>query len=150
MNVDELRKFLVKAKKAGYASGGESVAVKESDGSKSTRFEEGNFKFHDNWFGNEPFGGREVVFYKNKPYWVMVYYGSDYHRTPGLIPVLLKALSSLPDEMPARGQKYLKDGDFEYRNNWKGDLESFSGDEVITYKGEKVYNLKYSGGLVGD
>lgn len=67
MNSDDLRKFLIIAKKAGYASGGESGAVKEDNDSKSTRFEEGDFKFHDNWFGNEPFGGREVVFYKINP-----------------------------------------------------------------------------------
>lgn len=78
----------------------------------------------------------------------MVYYGSDYHRTPGLIPVLLKALSSVPQDLPARGPKSLKDGNFEYRNNWEGNIEYFSGEEIITCKGKKVYNLKYAGGRV--
>lgn len=53
--IDELRQFLIRAKKAGYAAGGESVTTQESDGSRSTRFEEGEFKFHDNFFGGEPY-----------------------------------------------------------------------------------------------
>lgn len=30
---------------------------------------------NDNFFGGEPYGGREVVFYEEKPVWMMVYYG---------------------------------------------------------------------------
>ncbi len=146
MNKD-LTDFLIKAKKAGYASGGESVVTKEADYSKSTRFSDGNFSFHDNYFGGEPFGGREVVFYKGKPYWMMVYYGHD-ESNQRIIPFLLKCLSLVPFEMPVRGPRVLMEKDMVYINRWKGTLEHFSGEEFICYKDKQVYRTLYQGGLV--
>lgn len=148
MNKQDLKKFLIEAKKSGYAAGGDSVTVKEKDGSRSTRFIQGKFSFHDNYFGGEPFGGREVVFYNMQPYWIMVYYGSDSGKASGLIPFLLKALSNIPVEMPVRGPKQLEDGKFLYENTWEGDLKSFSGEEAIYFDNQEVYKARYSGGLV--
>lgn len=148
MNLENLKNFLIKAKKAGYASGGESVVTKESDGSKSTRFTEGDFAFHDNYFGGEPFGGREVVWYKEKPFWMMVYYGSDNQTAEGTIPMLLKALSNPPEEMPIRGPKFMEDGEYTYENSWEGTIEKFIGEEIIKYRGSGVYKANYQGGLV--
>lgn len=148
MNKEALGAFLIKAKKSGYAAGGESVVTREADGSKSTRFEEGDFKFHDNYFGGEPFGGREVVHYNEKPYWMMVYYGADSGKAPELIPFLLKALQSIPEDMPVRGPKLLEDGKFVYRNMYEGDLERFAGEETISFDNQEVYKTRYSGGLV--
>lgn len=145
MNKD-LVKFLIKAKRNGYAGGNEA---KESDGSCSTRFEEGDFKFHDNWFGAEPFGGREVVLYKKKPYWMMVYYGVEITGKNLAIPTLRKALSEMPEDFPARGPKSLQNGEYQYENKWEGDIEKFSGEEKITKSGQMVYNAKYIGGLLG-
>jgi hypothetical protein len=138
--------FLVKAKKNGYAS--YSNQVKESDGSYSTRFEEGDFKFHDNFFGGEPFAGREVVWYKNKPYWMVVYYGADTTENELSIPTLTKALSNMPDDFPARGPKNLKNGDFQYKNKWQGNIEKFYGEEIICKNGKQIYKANYMGGLV--
>ena len=147
MNKDELKKFLIKAKREGYASG-ETTTKKENDGSNSTRCEMGDFKFHDNWFGGEPFAGREVVWFKNKPYWMMVYSGEEFAGDEKAIPTLRKALSAMPDEMPTRGPRILEDGEYTYKNNWQGDIEKFSGEESISKSGEKVYNARYIGGLV--
>jgi hypothetical protein len=122
--------FLIEAKKHGYAAGGEDIVTREADGSKSTRYEEGDFSFHDNYFGGEPFGGREVVWFKRKPYWMMVYYGSNDHDPKTLIPVLVKALSNPPQEMPVRGPQELIDGEFKYINKWEGIMEQFSGEET--------------------
>lgn len=141
-----LIEFLVKAKRDGYASG-ETTTQKENDGSNSTRCEIEDFKFHDNWFGGEPFGGREVVWFKNKPVWMMVYYGEELTHDEKAIPTLRKALSAMPDDFPARGPKVLEDGQFIYNNNWKGNIEKFSGEEVIKKNGKTVYNAKYAGGL---
>lgn len=147
MNKEALVGFLIKAKREGYASG-ETTTQKENDGSNSTRYEIGDLRFHDNWFGGEPFGGREVVFYKGKPYWIMVYYGQDSSGNNQTIPTLRKALSAMPDEMPARGPKVLEDGEFTYKNNWQGDIGKFSGEESISRNGEMIYNARYVGGLV--
>ena len=75
MNVTKLRKFLIKANKMGYAAGDTVEITKEKDGSKTIAYKDGDWMFRDNYFGGEPYGGREVIFYKDKPIWMMVYYG---------------------------------------------------------------------------
>lgn len=147
MSINALKRFIIKAKAIGYAAGGEQVARKESDTSKSTKYKEGDYKFHDNWFGGEPFGGREIVHYKDKPLWMMVYYGSD-RGTEDIIPTLLKALGNPDEELPVRGPKKLKHGLFVYTSSWEGDLKNFCGQEFISYKGKEVYSAIFAGGLV--
>lgn len=144
---DKFLKFLVSSKKKGYASG-ENAILRENDKSYSTRGEDGDFSFHDNWFGGEPFGGREVVFYKGDPYWMMTYYGADSGKAEGVIEFLRKALKQIPEEMPVRGPKKFGEGDFSYENNIIGNLESFVGEEKIYYKGNEVFKTNYAGGLV--
>ena len=67
--------FLVRAKRATYASGDQAKEIEEADRSTSLVFEEGDWKYHDNYFGGEPYGGREVVFFKGDPVYIMTYYG---------------------------------------------------------------------------
>ena len=61
---------------------------------------------------------------------------------------LKKSLLTMPKEAPYRGQKYFKEGDFEYKNDYSGNLESFRGKEKILFKGIKCYEANYFGGLV--
>ncbi|HCU70338.1 MAG TPA: hypothetical protein DIC35_01115 [Candidatus Moranbacteria bacterium] len=75
MEIEKLCEFLVKAKKATYAAGDAAQKAKEKDQSTTIIFEERDWKYHDNYFGGEPYGGREVVFFQNKPVYMMVYYG---------------------------------------------------------------------------
>ena len=148
MDLQQLKKFLVKATLQGYADSGEQGSKKELDGSKTFEFSEGDWMENDNYFGGEPFGGREVVWYQQKPYWMCVYYGSDTGKASGLIPFLCQALTAIPDEMPVRGPKELVDGKFRYVNSWEGDLEKFSGEEIIFYDEQEVYKAHYVGGLI--
>lgn len=147
MNIDNLRKFLLSASTTGYAVG-DTVISREKDLSYTSAHGDGDWKFHDNWFGGEPFGGREVVFFQDKPYWMAVYYGKDSGKADGLIPFLRVALSKPPAELPVRGPQILEQGEFKYINEWKGDLEDFTGEEIIYFKGEEVYRAGYLGGLV--
>ncbi|MBI2033325.1 MAG: hypothetical protein HYT10_02560 [Candidatus Levybacteria bacterium] len=147
MDIENLRKFLLEAANKGYALG-ESAFKKGPDDSYIIEYESGNFRFHDNWFGGEPFGGREVVFYKEKAEWIMVYYGADSGKADGLIQVLRKALANPPKELPVRGPKTLVGGGFRYVNKWQGNLEKFKGEEVIYYKNEEVYTATYVGGFI--
>lgn len=107
-----------------------------------------NGHFMINWFGGEPFGGREVVFYKHKPYWMMAYYGSDSQTDEGTIPFLRKALSQMPEDMPVRGPKELIDGKYRYVNTWLGTLGKFIGEEKIYFEDKEVFKTNYSGGVV--
>lgn len=143
----KLKEFLIESKKKGYASG-EGAITSESDHSFSTRGKNVDFAFHDNWFGGEPFGGREVVFFKDKPYWMMVYYGQDTGRAKGLIEFLRKSLSQMSEDSPLRGPQHFEEGDFRYENVTDGDIVKFVGVEKIYFKGEEVFKTNYAGGLI--
>lgn len=150
-NFQDLREFLVLAKKATYASGNKNIENKEIDGSTSLMFEDGDFQYHDNYFGGEPYGGREVAFYKGRPIYIMVYYGfvkKDADSINDIYSILRKSLSLIPEDYPYRGPKEFEDGNYKYSNKYVGEIDNFSGEEVIEYNGEKIYGAKYIGGLV--
>mgnify|MGYP001588080995 CR=1 FL=1 len=149
--LNELKKFLVLAKKATYASGKTSQEVKESNKSKSLYFEYEDFKYHDNYFGGEPYGGREVVFYKNNPVYLMAYYGCVNNLIDDLNLVynfLRAALSLIPEENPYRGPKEYKRDNMVYVNDFIGDIYDFSGEEKIIKDGIEIYRAKYIGGFI--
>ena len=75
MRQEELFSFILESNKAGYAEGDLKKWIKEIDGSTTIIFERGVWKSHDNFFGGEPYGGRMVIFYKNQPFWIILYYG---------------------------------------------------------------------------
>jgi len=148
---DGLRRFLVKAKKSTYAAGSAASKIVEADRSTSLIFEEGSWRYHDNYFGGEPFGGREVVFLQNKPIYLMVYYGqvietaSDFED---VYRVLQRALSLIPEDRPFRGPESYKEGDFSYTNTSTGDIDSFFGTETISRAGREIYTARYVGGFI--
>jgi len=152
INKDKLCKFLIEAKKSTYAAGDQRKNVTEKDGSTSLVFEKDNFRYHDNYFGGEPFGGREVVFVYEKAIYMMTYYGfvdksvSDFQS---VYKVLQNALSLIPEDHPFRGPKEYTEGDLTYRNSYTGEIENFSGEETITTpEGKVVFKTKYIGGFV--
>ena len=72
MDLQSLRKFTLQANKSGYVSGEEKQWIKEKDNSTTILFNQGQWKMNDNFFGGEPYGGRIIISYENKPYWIMV------------------------------------------------------------------------------
>jgi hypothetical protein len=149
MDTDALKQFIYKASRATYASGDESLQEKQLDGSTTIRFVEGNFSFYDNYFGGEPYGGREVVFYEGKAAWMMVYYGSVLEGSNGEVyTFLMKALSNNTVDIPYRGPAMFRDGVWTYENEVVGDVERFSGKEYIAKDGIRVYEAQYIGGFV--
>src|SRR2546422_10179725 len=75
MDEVSLLRFLVDASRRGYAAGRTAVKVREADHSTTIVHERGEWKFHDNYFGGEPYGGRSVVFLGGRPVWMGVYFG---------------------------------------------------------------------------
>ena len=55
--MDELKQFIHNASKNTYASGNENIKKKEKDNSTTIVYEKGDYKYHDNYFGGEPYGG---------------------------------------------------------------------------------------------
>lgn len=146
----ELAQFLVKAKNNSYASEGESGEIVR-DGGKEFIFEESKWTYRDRYFGFNPFIGEEIVLMDGKIVWGMNYYGRVVSKevNVGLVyEFLKKSMRQVNAEKPFRGPDYFKEEDWEYENNNKGTVNNFEGIEIITLKGEKVYELKYSGGLI--
>lgn len=149
-DLTELKKFILEASRATYASGDSSVNEKQPDESTTIRYESGVYSFRDNFFGGEPFGGREVVFFDNKPIWMMVYYGSVFEGSEAkeILPFLMESLSNTTLEMPYRGPESYKSGSLRYENKLTGTVEKFSGMEKIYKEDVCVYEASYLGGLI--
>lgn len=150
IDTQKLREFIFKASRATYASGDSSIKEKQEDGSTTIRFEDGEYTFHDNYFGGEPYGGREVVFLNNKAIWMMVYYGfvDPSVEAKEVYPFLMASLSHSTLEIPYRGPELYKEGSFTYENTFVGDTTKFSGTEKIYKDGVCVYEASYLGGFV--
>ena len=149
MNINEIRQFLIKANRNGY--GNESVKpIEEIDGSHTIIFEDGDYRCHDNYFGGEPFGGREVISYSDKAVWMMVYYGfvEDVSLQAQVYVFLKESLLLFNDDLPFRGPARYENGDWLYINKVNGNFDNFYGEEIISYKNQEVYKTRYQGGLV--
>ncbi|OHA57710.1 MAG: hypothetical protein A2114_02415 [Candidatus Vogelbacteria bacterium GWA1_51_14] len=149
-----LQRFLAEANRHGYAAGESKNWIKEPDGSTTIDYEFGFWRYHDNFFGGEPYGGREVVFYEGKAVWMMVYYGwVEVGQDASLIYRFLReALLKQNDEnLPLRGPKSYTNLDFVYRCDWsKGStLCCFSGHEqIFNREFGLLYRAHFEGGLV--
>src|SRR6516165_7642924 len=132
MDEATLRRFLFEASQRGYAAGQSAVKTRESDHTTTIVLEHGDWRFHDNYFGGEPYGGREVVFFRGQPVWMAVYYGHvDSANVDSVYSFLQRALRDAPAAFPVRGPDELMEGRFSYENVHEGGVASFSGRETI-------------------
>ena len=149
MDQTALLGFLQDASRRGYAAGRSAGKTREADHSTTIVLEHGEWRFHDNYFGGEPYGGREVVFLRGQPVWMAVYFGGvDGANVESVYSFLQRALREAPAEFPVRGPDALTEGGFSYRNVHEGDVVSFWGEETIHENGRLVYSARYAGGLV--
>ena len=146
---EKLLQFIAYAKKKGYADLN-SVWEKTVDGGETCTIKQGDFTYMDTYFGGEVDAGQERVLDNGKVVWVMAYRGGSLN--PGLsdeaFSFLKKCIANIPSEFPARGPRKFAEGDWEYENIWKGDIEGFTGEENIYHKGRKVCFRNYLGGLI--
>jgi hypothetical protein len=149
IDLRELAQFIVKAKKNTYA--GEREGQRESDDSKNLQYKEGSYVYRDRYFGSERFGGVEVVWFKDKPVWLMNYYGGIEKKSidsETVFSILRKALLRVSSNRPFRGPRLYEEEDFEYRDSSFGDITEFSGTEEILYRGETIHRVRYAGGII--
>jgi len=147
----ELKEFLIKAKINTYASSGEGGEKTLGDGSKELICADGEWKYRDRYFGFNPFIGEEVVWKNEKVVWGMNYYGTIISKeadAKSLYQFLQKAMRLVKSERPFRGPTEFCEGDWKYADESFGDMDKFKGTETIYFRGEKVYELKYHGGVV--
>lgn len=156
--LEDLRDFVVRAHKHGYALGNGAPIADEADGSKTIVYRDGEWEMRDSYFGGEPFGGREVAFFGGKPVWFMGYYGYliDSNAEPKIAYGFLReALALCPEEYPYRGPAHYesKDGMFRY------DLVIGRNETLARFRGEEhvfqanlakphVYAATFAGGLI--
>lgn len=155
----KLNEFLGKAALATYAGGREGLDPERVE-KGMTELEYG--KKEDEWYYKDSYTGffqswgREVVWFKGKPFWAQVYGGgmktkfhNDVKFTHKTFNFLKEALSSgekIKSFQP-RGTKKFTNQDWEYICSWKGNIRKFDGNEKILYKGEVVFTYNFNGGL---
>lgn len=154
INSKEFLEFLVKAKKGTYANGDASKSSSSRFLSKDYHYEDGNFTYHDTYFGGVKFMGEEVVYYNENILWGMNYYGVTLDSSlteevmDKVLRVALMKVGEDKDIIPVRGPKEFINEDYLYTYNVEGDMENFVGTEQI-YKDDKlIYELKCHGGFI--
>ncbi len=150
--ISQLKQFLLDTAADGYANAAAPI-TRPTDGSHDLVLKRDNYTLHDNWFGGEPFGGREVVKDGGKTFWMMVYFGAieDPDEKPADVYVGLREALAKPNKsLPVRGpQHHVASNGYEYGFEFQGSLERFQGNEWIkNARGIIVYRSEVSGGLV--
>ena len=153
MNNQEIKKFLVVAKRATYANGMAKKVESLRPGSHDYHFKQGEFIYHDTYFGGKKFIGEEVVYKNNQPIWAMNYHGqaldknlSEASVDQALRPALMKVGEG--DILPLRGPKEFINGDWRYTFEVNGKINDFVGTEKIFFRGRVVYRLYCHGGEI--
>jgi len=158
IELDDLAAFLIRAKRATYASAEPPTAPALRPASHDYHYEETldgvTWAYHDTYFGTTHFVGEEVVYRDDEPVWAMNYYGtpvgaevSESFIDRALHPALAR-VSEHP--IPARGPHRHESDGWVYTFDADGDLTLFTGVEEIApaVAGAPVYRLQCHGGRV--
>ena len=146
-----LEPFIIKAKQNCYVGDGETAPSSRLL-SHDLKFEEGQWKYLDSYFGATDFLGQETVWYNDEPVWAMNYYGrilrDDMFDAGQGAAIIRAALSSLyTEDRFLGGFEYIHD-DYLYQDTSQGDFKSFTGYEIISKDNIELYRLDYHGGMI--
>ena len=153
VDIDQLNAFIVRAKAATYVGDGEQGSPCRL-GSHDLRFSDGQWAYHDSYFGGSDFIGEEVVYFDGRPVWAMNYYGRILREdllTGAQAGQMIKAsLSRLYQTGRFLGGFEHVENDLTYIDTNEGNADSFRGRELIRRTQEIAYELVYHGGLIKD
>lgn len=147
----ELEAFIVAAKRRTYVGDGANL-LSYRQGSHDLQHSEGDFVYHDCYFGGTDFVGEEVVYWRGRPVWAENYFGRIID--PALISpertgqVIKASLTKMYAENRFLGGFEATDGDCAYHDTSTGDAAWFQGREWIERFGRTAYELYYHGGLI--
>lgn len=147
----QLIPFLIEAKHQTYAAGLAAKVESLLAGGTQLEYRAGDWFYRDIYFGEEFFTGQEMVYYRNRPWWSMVYAGGVKLEEPPpdqIYSFLRRALLLVDAQAPFRGPDSFEEGDFRYACAWRGTIEWFEGMEVIFHRERIVYQLTFSGGMI--
>ncbi len=158
VNLEMLAKFLVKAKKNTYASEKGIELTPERPLHKELEYSDGEFYYRDSYIGSFQALGMEEVRLENREghtIWAMAYSGGmlpEHHNNvffaKDILRFLKKALSLVTEDIPFRGPILCEEAGFAYENRVEGDIKRFEGNEKIFFRGKKLFDQDYIGGLV--
>ena len=149
-----LIKFIRAAKLATYAAQGDSATVASLlPSTKQLEYENDEYLYRDVYAGMEFFVGQELVYEAGAAVWSMSYSGgvivsateaamSEVYR------FLRTALLQTTAELPLRGPRSLRAGQFHYSCAVAGQFTRFQGTELISIADSPVYELHFSGGTL--
>lgn len=146
MKQEELIQFICEAKQHTYATG-ENKAVSSRPDAHDFRYEKDDLKYIDTCLGQDQIVGEEAIWQKDKPIWGMNYTG----RVVGEgydVSFLMEALRRVKEDLPYRGPRFLELGEYTYKCRVEGEFDWFVGCEKILYKGVKVYEAMFQGGII--
>lgn len=155
MDINKLRDFLIKAKKATYANANVEKASSSRLGSNDYEYSNDGMTYHDTYFGGTQFIGEEVVYVEgsDNPIWGMNYYGvtldmslSEEAMDKALRPALMKVGED--DTLPVRGPEHFAQDGYKYSFKVEGDLNRFNGVEEILKDGKLIFQLRCTGGII--
>ena len=157
INLEELMRFLIKAKLHTYARDGAEVPPErvERPGFKELEFSEGDWNYRDSYTGFYLAPGQEIVRFQRNPVWAMAYNGGMTAKHHGnkdfakqTFRFLKEALQHVQAARPFRGPDHLQLGDYAYHDESTGTLTHFRGAETIFFCHEIVFVQDYIGGLI--
>jgi hypothetical protein len=147
----KLCQFLILAKQNTFAKNA-TRSPSKSLFSKNYIFEEDEFSYEDQYFGEYVDVGEEIVWFNGVPVWGMGYRGgvhAEFMAEREQAFSLLKKALLLPEkDFPVRGPQFLKDEGYSYHNYAKGNIFEFIGQEYIYRDKIEVCFRRYVGGLI--
>jgi len=147
-----LAAFLVDAHRNTYADKAAAKVASTRLRSFDYRFERGHLVYHDTYFGMRDFIGEEIIYSHDVPIWGMNYFGivlADDIGHAELYDFLRDALKQdCVGIEPARGPRSYGHSGWSYGNAIDGQLDDFSGTELIHRNGRLAYRCRYHGGSV--
>jgi hypothetical protein len=144
-----LTRFIVEAKRHTYAGDGQPASSSRPC-SVDLVYEHGDWRYHDAYCGTRDFMGNEIVYWRGRAVWGMVYYGRVLQPVAlgELWPFLKRALQATYTESRFLGPSSYSEVGWRYEDTNRGTAAFFEGQEEIHYQDEHVYRLTYTGGLL--
>ncbi|MEN4012965.1 MAG: DUF5680 domain-containing protein [Bellilinea sp.] len=146
-----LPSFLVEAKRSTYAAGSAARVECALPGGIQLEYRSGDWFYRDIYFGEDFLAGQELVYYRNRPWWTMVYSGGIKLEQPPaekIYAFLQSALLQVTTDAPFRGPELFVEGDYRYACASRGSVEWVEGMEVIFHRERIAYQLTFSGGMI--
>lgn len=144
---EDLKQFIIEARRSTYAGGGAAVDNPRLRGSKEFGYQRGDWFYQDIYFsGRASLIGQEVVYYNAKPVWAMSYFGDQLQEKP--TEFLKYVLYNSAQDCRLGGAFEFKKKDFLYQDKGEGTLDKFKGEEKISLDEKETYKLNYQGGTI--